>query len=109
LATHKPLDRQLADERARHPTTREATRAGARFGFFLGLIVVSLAVVDLLVPGQFASSFGPPARWPRLVASAAAGLAAYVLVGATVAGLGAVVVRWQRRLAARVWFPDRAA
>ena len=109
MTTHKPLDRQLADERARHPTTREAARAGARFGFFLGLIVVPLAVVDLLVPGQFASSFGPPVSWPRLVASAAAGLAAYVLVGATLAGLGAVVVRWQRRLAARVWFPDRAA
>jgi hypothetical protein len=109
-STHKSLDRQLADERARHPTPREAARAGIRFGFPIGLMGVALLLVDRLVPGELVSSFGPaaPLSWRRLVAAAAVGLATSVLIAVVLAELAAVAVRWRRRLAARVWYPDRA-
>ena len=89
------LDRQLADERARHPTPQRAAWAGAGFALLIGV----------------------PTEIDRLTAAplTARSLAVAVMVLAIVTGLaiavaecGAAIVRWRRRLAARVWYPDRA-
>ena len=102
----KPLDRQLAEERARHPTPREAARAGVGFGLLIWAAGVALELAERFVPGDMHPP--PPVGWPRELVGLALGLAGALLVSVLLCELGAALVRWRRRLAARVWHPDRA-
>ncbi len=91
----RPLDRQLADERARHPTPRAAAWAGAGFAWLIGIP----SVIDRFARGPLTA---------RGLAVAALVLAILTGLAVGMAELGAALIRWRRRLAARVWFPDRA-
>ena len=102
----KPLDRQLAEERARHPTVREAAKAGAAFGLIVGVVNVILNASDWYNPGSLSGAHAPPMR-------AVPGYVVVALVGSVIGGvvcceIGATFVRWRRRLSVRIWHRDRA-
>ena len=103
-----PLDRQLADERARHPSSREAARAGAGIGLLIWIAMVVLQVIDRFMPALTPPLPQPPMSGPRMLQSFVAGLLAAVLTTLLLFDIGAAIIRWRRRLAARVWYRDRA-
>jgi hypothetical protein len=99
----KSLDRQIREEHARHPSVREATRYGARFGLLIGASGIAVDVVS-----RFLNEDLTPRPQYGLVA-ALVGLATGVLVAVGMAQVGAAAIRWRRRAALRFWYPDRAA
>jgi hypothetical protein len=102
-----PLDRQVAEEHARHPTSRDATRAGARFGLFIGAVSLAIDVVSRIVPTDLTHSLAR--SWQSELIGGILGLGVGVLCCVVMAQLAAAVIRWRRRAAAPFWYPDRAA
>ena len=92
--TLKSLDRQFADERARHPTPQAAACAGAGFALFIGIPTE----IDRLAAGPLTA---------RSLGIGLLVLAIATVLAIVVSELGAALVRWRRRLAARMWYPDR--
>ena len=102
----KSLDRQLAEERARHPTVREAAKAGAAFGVIVGVATLILNMGDWYIPGTLSGAHAPPmSALPKYVGAALVGS---VIGGVVCCEIGAAVVRWRRRLAVHIWHRDRA-
>jgi hypothetical protein len=102
----KPLDVQLAEERSRHPTVREAARAGFWFGLISGLVTGALQLAMHLVPSTL------PVHAP--VTRALPAVFASTLVGSIVTAivffeLGAAIIRWRRRSAVQGWYPKGVA
>lgn len=96
-----PLDRQVAEEHALHPTNRTAARAGARFGLSIGAAAIAIDVVRRVVPTDLTP---PPTvrSWPSYLLGENLGLGVGVLLGVAMACIGAAVIRWRRR--STVWF-----
>jgi hypothetical protein len=101
----KGLDRQLADERARHPTPREAARRGDAFGLLIWAVIAGLDLAERLVPSDLHAQ--PPISWRAWLIGIAFGLVIGLLSSVLLFALSAAVVRWGRRRAARHWYPDR--
>ena len=102
--THKSLSRQIADEQARHPTPREAAVAGVKFSLPIVATASGLLVFDKLFPGQLASSFDwPSVIGPRFVMGLIGAILSCVFTTVLLFELGAIVIRWRRRMSAKIW------
>ena len=103
----KPLDRQVGEERARHPSVGDATRYGVRFGLLIGSVSIAADVGSRFVNDDRTPR--PSQSWQQWLLGAVVGLAVGILFAVLVMQVGAAVMRWRRRVALRFWYPDRAA
>jgi hypothetical protein len=102
-----PLDRQVADEHARHPTPRAATLAGVRFGLMTGGVTIAIDIGNRMLPSDWTPR--PVQSWQSEFVGWMLGLGVGVLVSVAVFQLAAAILRWRRRAAARFWYSERAA
>jgi hypothetical protein len=107
ISIPKPLNQQLAEERAKHPTPRDAARAGLAFA--LGIVGPMLAID--LITGSVSAIFAPFHRFALfgVALGGVLGLSAAIVLSIVFAQLGAAIIRWRRRLHLAVWYRDRAA
>ena len=101
-----PLDVQIAEERARHPTARQAARAGMGFGLVVGAVTAAVQIGMTFMPATL--PVHPPAQraWLEMLV---APLLGSVVTAVVLFEVGAALVRWRRRAGVQAWYRDPAA